>query len=95
MQRQSVTHHLPPADRCPTNPPAKATSERLSAAGFVAERDVVWHGISLWSAGSAVPALSPPYLLPGGGGHRVRHREVISDRKNIGVLVANLNHSTM
>ena len=30
---------------------------------FVVEHDVTWHGISLWSVGSAVPAVSPRSFL--------------------------------
>lgn len=62
MQRQSLTTSHGQT-RCPASPTAKVTMEELSAANFIAEHDVIWHGIALWPVQISCPSAAPSQLL--------------------------------
>jgi len=54
--------HSPPANQCPDSPQEKVTLEKLTL-HFIAEHNVKWHGISLWSVGVSCPSCVPPQPL--------------------------------
>jgi len=46
-----------------TQPVPKQQQPLQTAPSFIAERDTVWRGISLWSAGVSCPGCAPSQLL--------------------------------
>lgn len=76
MQRQSVTH--PPQTSLQAVATLNKKTNHTSPPFFIADRDVIWHVISLWSIWASYPAYFFFQLLlaqPTCWGGRVRERE--------------------